>query len=94
MFAVVVVRCLLLLSCVVYKAVYLEKLTASCLLQQLVTKLGWLSLDLVVSFVQLILDLNLLVEVDDAVVQTMQDQDIFSVQTIKRKSVVNTFRIL
>ncbi len=67
---------------------YLEKLTANCLLQQLVAKLHWLSPDLVTSFVQLILDLNLLVEVDDTVVQAIQDQDVFSVQTIKRKSVI------
>lgn len=69
-----------------YQAVYLDKLTAASLLQQLVLKLGWLSIDLVGSFVQLVPNLNVLVKVEDTLVQTIQDEDVFSVHTVKRKS--------
>jgi len=80
----------LCLSHAVHQAVYLEKLTASCLLHQLVGKLGWLSLNLVSSFVQFLPDINLLVKVEDSFVQTVQDQDVFTVHTVKREPTVAT----
>lgn len=66
----------------VYQAVCLEELTTRELLMRVLDKLVWLDAKQVSSFVRLT-GSGLLVRVDDALVQGMQDEDSFLLQTVK-----------
>lgn len=67
-----------------YQAVCLEELTAKELLTRLLEKLTWLSSKQVSSFLRLTAS-GLLVRVDDAVVQGLQQEHHFLLETVKGK---------
>ncbi len=68
--------------CAVYQAVCLEELTAQELLLKLLDKLVWLDAANVGLFVRLT-SAGLLVRIDNTVVQAMQQEDSFLMQTVK-----------